>query len=601
MPRRRCDCVDTRRDEHGRCRACKTKSEYARTQRANRDLKVLNDPIFRDPAGGGVRTTVEVSDYRRDPSWGYRRGGGDTSIYTPNRADFQAAFNARHHWGSFEHDDTQSVDDDDRYVGRRRRFCGPKTSKNFTDEDERVFLATRDKARLPRQMRLLLDKEEALPGLMTHLYDSIREPLAYKWYANKTASIHVLLQVMDLNALVRHRDRDVTVLADPYAGSGWLAEGWFSYLRRVDDEGDPVRFRGARGTVPFYDDEDDDDTRVPVTVLYHHVTTDDDQDVFKVMCDDGTIMDKNIEEFWPDDTADAIVPARGGDDEDAATNLLALGGAQPSAPPFADDIGFHALDSLVSLRLGFYKCDPPAFMVSLQSADAARLRRLEDEGLPGDGGRFDAAAGGGVRFRRGYSLFAKTLRRTYGEDLTSVKVHRQSWKDDGEDKETFEKELKVTEITKGGVIQAYYGVDSNDPVVGVRVAGDGIVTSPSFCAADLAILKYYPAAEDAETKFAAFLLPSTFLTTRRKDERHKLPFRHRFFEYVKARVAVVKDVETFGAARDLSWFVVCASTETRDTLFPVECYHLEKMDHDEAFGYDREREENKLVIPDAYK
>ena len=74
-----------------------------------------------------------------------------------------------------------------------------------------------------------------------------------------------------------------------------------------------------------------------------------------------------------------------------------------------------------------------------------------------------------------------------------------------------------------------------------------------------------------------------------------------FFEYVKARVAVVKDVETFGAARDLSWFVVCASTETRDTLFPVECYHLEKMDHDEAFGYDREREENKLVIPDAYK
>ena len=46
---------------------------------------------------------------------------------------------------------------------------------------------------------------------------------------------------------------------------------------------------------------------------------------------------------------------------------------------------------------------------------------------------------------------------------------------------------------------------------------------------------------------------------------------------------------------------MCASTETRDTLFPVECYHLEKMDHDEAFGYDREREENKLVIPDAYK
>jgi hypothetical protein len=33
----------------------------------------------------------------------------------------------------------------------------------------------------------------------------------------------------------------------------------------------------------------------------------------------------------------------------------------------------------------------------------------------------------------------------------------------------------------------------------------------------------------------------------------------------------------------------------------VECYHLEKMDHDEVFGYDLEKEDNKLHIPVEYK
>jgi hypothetical protein len=568
----------------------------------------LNDPVFRKRAGHGVTTTVDVPEYQ-NPSWRGRRCGGNTErVYAPNRADFQTAFNVRHHWGSYDPADTRSVNDDERFVGMKRCFSGPKTNKNFREEDERVFLATRDRARLPRQMRLLLDKEKALPGVMTPLYESIREPQAYQWHANTTASIHVLLQVMDLNALVR--GRDVTVLADPYAGSGWLAEGWFSYLRRFDDEGDPLQFTGTRGTVPFYDD--DDDTRVSVTVLYHHITTDDNEDVFKVLCDDGTIMDKDIEEFWPGDTADASVQARIDDDADAAANLMALagGGALPSAAPFAEDIGFHALDNLVSLRLGFLKCDPPVPMAELQRADAARLKRLEDEGRleRGDGGRFDRASGGGIRFRRGYRLEAKECRpvgtRWWDRsqtDRTSVHVRRDLLANDGEDRDTFDMELKVTEITKGGVIQAYYGIDSNDCVVGVRVAGDGIVTSPSFCAADLAILKYYPATEDAETKFAAFLLPSTFLKTRRKEERHKLPFRHRFFEFMKSRVAIVSNVETYGAWNDLSWFVVCASTETRDALFPVECYHLEKMDHDEVFGYDLEKEDNKLHIPVEYK
>lgn len=53
--------------------------------RANRDADILNDPVFRERAGHGVTTTVDVPEYQ-NPSWRGRRCGGKTErIYTPNK------------------------------------------------------------------------------------------------------------------------------------------------------------------------------------------------------------------------------------------------------------------------------------------------------------------------------------------------------------------------------------------------------------------------------------------------------------------------------------------------------------------------------------
>lgn len=551
---------------------CHAARELEGHARRSKDALLRRQPERFGGVGRGAVITTET-DMRRDPSYGFPRLGYQHSEYVPTRGDIQKCFNDRHQWKNFEDADVEPDVVRARSEGHLKQSVFKPAGKDYRKTEAYVagedieYLVSAHKERLPVNMRKELNKPlgnadgDRYVRLIGPLFSYARVPKAYVTIPNKTASLHVLFQTINLDALIRMTGRKtVTVLADPYAGTGWLAEGWFSFLKRLLDARDYVGFRRRRINVAK--EVDGAIQRKEVTVLYHHVIQGEDCLRYRYEDEDlaGEISDREV------DNLDLQFSDALDDDDDED-----------------DDKDIHALDAAISLRLGFFYANPPKYMKDLE----------RDEG-----DRFDAASGGGTRFKRQYTysvcdLISKSKYFSWGRLLVrGLKTHS------GHDGADFEEKREVAEITKGGLVQTFYGIDTNDVDVGVYISGHGIITSPVFATADISILRYSPSAETAEkTKFAAFLLPSTFLTTTRKADLCKLPFRHRFFQCVKKRAAVVVEAEDNDKA-DFSWFIICATPEIRDELFEDEHHHLEKKK--DAFTPRSKLAELGIMIPESY-
>ena len=562
MAFKRCGCAPSQRVVNSRkeCKVCKNRRERERKQRAHQVEQYVNLPAF-NPTGHGHHT--RTPDGSSTDTWGRTRAFPAMDCYTPTRGDVHRTFMERHMFKPLGLDGESGPKArrrlsaaDDSFSRSNRMFsmqpgeltfvqsCYGKYSLNqvkITREQEDRYLAMQDASRLPLTLRAKFRRfggEEHYVRVLTPLYANIRNVKAYELVENNTCALLTLFQLV-IGRLVQVCD-GLTVLSDPFAGSGWLLKGYAQFLERLRNPDDAMHLRGRRfvhnvdgfprvGEVEFHDILDGDDSVVRLT------------------------FGNTPNSFWSDVSVADLGTCTGIEDgccdDDGAV----------SEEEKEDDVDVSPLlDSKIALRMCFWSVVLPKYIEALMASDAHAWR-------------FSVENGGGIRLKRGYQ---RSTDRDGSIRVVCLDAH------EGADGDNFDEMREPPEITKSGTAQMFFGVDSIDHD-GLNLRGDAIVTSPSFGSADRAILRYYPLRDvDSEPAFAAFLLPSNFLTRRDENARTKLPFRLPFWRTIvkeKRCVVVHKCDETIGGRQrdELSWFIICRSTAMRATLFPNQTRWME--------------------------
>ena len=298
MAFKRCGCAPSQRVVNSRkeCKVCKNRRERERKQRAHQVEQYVNLPAF-NPAGHGHHT--RTPDGSSTDTWGRTRAFPAMDCYTPTRGDVHRTFMERHMFKPLGLDGESGPKArrrlsaaDDSFSRSNRMFskqpgeltfvqsCYGKYSLNqvkITREQEDRYLAMQDATRLPLTLRAKFRRfggEEHYVRVLTPLYANIRNVKAYELVENNTCALLTLFQLV-IGRLVQVCD-GLTVLSDPFAGSGWLLKGYAQFLERLRNPDDAMHLRGRRfvhnvdgfprvGEVEFHDILDGDDSVVRLT------------------------------------------------------------------------------------------------------------------------------------------------------------------------------------------------------------------------------------------------------------------------------------------------------------------------------------------------